>query len=743
MKKYALLLLATLTLGLYSCEKENEQLTNEEQPVISLEKSSEGINSLSFKVKTTHTSEARYMVLEDEETVPTLETILSEGTEIELAEDGTATVTVEGLDAETSYKVVAAAKNIAKKAGSNTLYVTTLAPETLVLTAEIVQVDHEKMNFRVHSENIDKIAYLVVYANRETPSTQYVLLNGENIEVGTKESVEVTGLECSKDYKLVVAGEGADQTTMIEPITFRTDDDPDQVIKHEYTRARGTKYGSSYFMMFSYEDASEEDNFAYNEETLSLDFYGDPNKDYLPAGTYEVKESTDPDCISSYRYSTYGYDNGVQLKSGQAVVSIDPDTKAYTFEIDLYLKDGRHLEATYTGDVDNMPVIDIITLDMNFNTASASTTDNGDNWTLNFEDATGNKAKFNLRNAFVAPYIANNIYTINTSSESYVAGVVETGQFDAESSSLTIAGETGELKFLTGSIHVNIDWNQQKYLISFYGTAEGNYTVEAEYEGPINGISLVQSQEIIEVVLNTATANSYSNNTNWYITFTQTINGNENYRIVLDAHCPAFDYLPSGTYRLNNSDGSYYLGADATTLYILGEGQYNAVEANASVNADLTTKTYSIDISFKLEDGRTYKLAYTGVIDGMAIVDPEDVPDDIEWETFTAKHWYSDNWALTIISADEQYKIEFDLRTGDSSANYLISGQYRLGDTGQYIDANYSKFNGNGNAFKDATLNVNYNEADETYELDFDVTLNDDRNFTGSYSGAIAGSPKE
>ena len=33
--------------------------------------------------------------------------------------------------------------------------------------------------------------------------------------------------------------------------------------------------------------------------------------------------------------------------------------------------------------------------------------------------------------------------------------------------------------------------------------------------------------------------------------------------------------------------------------------------------------------------------------------------------------------------------------------------------------------------------------CDKTYDINFDVTLNDDRNLTGSYSGAVQGSPKE
>ncbi|MBR3950882.1 MAG: hypothetical protein IKJ79_03100 [Bacteroidaceae bacterium] len=743
MKKITLLLLATLTLGLYSCEKDPVvDPTDEEQPAITLEKYAEDINSLTFKVATTHVTKACYMILGNEETVPGLETIFAEGTEIELDDKGVATVVAENLQAETSYQIVAVAKNITKMAGSNTLYMTTKSLDDLIVSAEIVQVDHEKMNFRVNSTNAEKISYVVMLASKETPSVSYVLLNGESVEVGSKESVEVTGLECSTDYKLLVAAEGAGQTTMIEPIDFKTEDDPTLVIKHEYTRARGTKYSSSYFMMFSYEDPAEEDNFAYNDMTLSLDFYGDPAKDYLPAGTYEVKESTDPDCISSYRYSTYGYDNGVQLKSGHAIVSIDPETKAYSFEIDLYLKDGRHLQATYNGDVDNMPVIDVTTITTTFSTASASTTDDGQNWILNLADVDGNKAQFNICNAFKSPYLVNNAYTINTSEEADADEIVPS-QFDAATSFFTVAGESEASKFLTGTLHVDIDWDMQKYMLAFYGTLEGNYVVEAKYEGAIDGISLAQSDEIIEVILNSASATMYGDNTNWYMTFAQTVDGVENYKLVLDVYSPASEYLPAGYYRLNNSEDGRYLGVDGTSLRVAGENQYSATDANASVSIDMAAKTYSFDISFKIEDGRIFKLSYTGEVNGMPITDPQDVPDDIQWTTFSARKWYSDNWALTIKSADEQYTMVFDMRTGDSEANYIVSGEYTIGTSGQYIDGYYSEFNGNKNAYKEALLNITYNETEQTYDIDFNVTLNDDRNFTGTYSGVVAGSPAE
>ena len=740
MKRFAIFALAALSFGLFSCDKEPQNNTSDEaQPTITLEKKSEAAHSVTFTLETENAKEVRYMVLEDEADMPALETILSEGAKVELDQNGSSDVTAEGLEADTEYKVVAAARNITKSAGSNTLYFTTASEAALTLSVEIVQVTHESMNFRFNQANATKIAYLVLYADKTIPNEQYVLLNGEEVDVNNKESVEVTGLESSKAYKLVVAAEGVGQTVLVEE-EFQTDDDPNQVINHAYTRARGTKYGSSYFMMFSYEDANEADNFAYNDKTLSLDFYADPEKDYLPAGTYEVKESTEPDCVSSYRYSTYGYDNGIQLKSGAVVVAIDPDTKAYSFDIDLFLKDGRHLKATYSGDVDNMPVIDITTVTTNFIKASATTSNNGSSWVLNLEDEAGNKAKFDVRNAFAAPYLAENTYVISTSTETLSTRAAEAGQFDAETSSFVVAGE-GEFKFLTGSLHVSIDWQEQKYMLTFYGTLTDNYVIEAKYDGTIEGISLAQSEEIIDVMLTGASASAYDNNTNWYVTFVQNVDGADAYRVVLDFYCPSSEYLLAGYYRLGNSVDGRYLGVDATSIRIAGEGQYSAVDANASVSIDMASKSYTFDISFKIQDGRTFKLAYVGEVSGMTITETEEVPDTIEWTTFVAKKWYSDNWNLKVADADGKYVFDFDLRTGDSSANYISSGTYTIGTEGQRIDYNYSKFNGNSKAFKEATLVLVYHEDTMTYDVEFDVTLSDDTNFKCSYSGAIENSP--
>lgn len=748
MKKLMFTRLSSLLSGLIAlsivatgCNDEPEvKPIDEVAPTITLEKGLEESKAVNFTISATNATEVRYMLLEDADAAPALETIMTEGISVELDTEGKAEVRATNLEAETSYRIVAAAKNKTKMAGSNTLYVTTTAIAEPSLEVEIVQVTHEAMHFRVNSANATNIVYLVLYASKETPELSYVLLNGETIEVGTKEAIEVTGLEYRKEYQLIVAAENSDSSMMIEPIMFTTKDDPSNVIEHDYTRARGTKYGSSYFLMFSYEDANESDNFAYNDKTLSLDFYGDPAKDYLPAGTYEVKESTEPDCVSSYRYSTYGYDNGVQLSSGRVIVDIDPETKAYSFDIDLMLKDGRHLVATYTGDVDNMPVIDITTVSTTFTSASATSTD-GQMWTLSLTDEAGNAAKFDLANAFKADYIVNNAYTISTSTEEFATrSTIEAGQFDGTTSTFTVAGEEART-FLSGTLHVDIDWENQRYLLSFYGTLPDNYTVEAEYEGTIEGISLAPREEIIEAIFDTASARSFENNTNWYITFTQSVGGEEKYRLVLDAFCPASEYLLAGYYSTASAEDGRSLNLDGTTLRVAGEGQYSASEARASVNIDMAAKTYSFDITFKVNDGRTFKFAYTGTVDGMEITEPEDLEGNIEWTTFVAKKWYSDNWEISIANADESYIIVFDMRIGDSSINYIPSGVYTIGGSGKYIDDHYSSFNGTQNAFKEATLNLTYHEDTQTYDLDFEATLMDDRVLTGAYSGPIEGTP--
>ena len=746
MKRLALLCMAALGLSLVGCNPEPTPTPNDElQPTIALEKGSENVNYVTFTLTTTNATEARYMVLEDGTEAPTLDAILTEGVAVELAE-GKAEVKAEGLEADTEYMVVAAAKNVTKVAGSNTLYLKTTAQAEVTLDVELVQVAHNAINFRFTAENAERVAYLVQNASKEIPEASEVLRKGDEVDPSSKEAVEVTDLDPVKDYVLLVAAEGAGKSVMVEE-AFTTKDDPSNVIEHNYTRVKGSKYSSNYYLMFSYEDASEADNFAYNETTLCLDFYGDPEKDYLPAGTYEVKESTEWPCLNSMRYSTYGYDNGVLLKSGAVEVSIDPDTKAYTFVIDLQLKDGRSLKANYTGDVDNMPVVDKVFVNTDYTSAKATTADNGLTWALTLADDAGNAAHLDIVNAFQSPYIVNNTYTISTSAEEFSAKpmAAEAGQFDNTTSTFVVAGENGgEFKFATGTLTVDIDWEAKEYLISFYGTLENGYIIESEYKGAVEGCSLEQSEEVIDVVMNRAYASSYESGANWYITLSQENEQQSNYILKLDVYSKPMQFLAAGVYELGVGTGEGYLGVDATTLTVAGQGQYNFTEARLTVETNLADKTYTIVVSGRVQDGRTFLMSYVGKVDGMEIVDTQDTPSDITWSTFSAKKWYSDNWELTIKDSTEQYTMAFDMRTGNSSINYIPTNVYTLGESyvdTVYIDNNYSMFNGNKKAFESVTLNIEYIEASQTYNISFEVKLVDGREFNGTYSGAIAGSP--
>ena len=746
MKRLALLCMAALGLSLVGCNPEPTPTPNDEaQPTIALEKGAENVNYVTFTLTTTNATEARYMVLEDGTEAPTLDAILTEGVAVELAE-GKAEVKAEGLEADTEYMVVAAAKNVTKVAGSNTLYLKTTAQAEVALDVELVQVAHNAINFRFTAENAERVAYLVQNASKEIPEASEVLRKGDEVDPASKEAVEVTDLDPVKDYVLLVAAEGAGKSVMVQE-AFTTKDDPSNVIEHNYTRVKGSKYSSNYYLMFSYEDASEADNFAYNETTLCLDFYGDPEKDYLPAGTYEVKESTEWPCLNSMRYSTYGYDNGVLLKSGAVEVSIDPDTKAYTFVIDLQLKDGRSLKANYTGDVDNMPVVDKVFVNTDYTSAKATTADNGLTWALTLADDAGNAAHLDIVNAFQSPYIVNNTYTISTSAEEFSAKPMsaEAGQFDNTTSTFVVAGENGgEFKFATGTLTVDIDWEAKEYLISFYGTLENGYIIESEYKGAVEGCSLEQSEEIIDVVMNRAYASSYESGANWYITLSQENEQQSSYILKLDVYTKPMQFLAAGVYELGVGTGEGYLGVDATTLTVAGQGQYNFTEARLTVETNLADKTYTIVVSGRVQDGRTFLMSYVGKVDGMEIVDTEDTPSDITWSTFSAKKWYSDNWELTVKDSTEQYTMAFDMRTGNSSINYIPTNVYTLGESyvdTVYIDNNYSSFNGNKKAFESVTLNIEYIEASQTYNISFEVKLVDGREFNGTYSGAIAGSP--
>ena len=737
MKRFALLASALLMCLAYGCNEVPEPEVK--APTVLLEKGDAGVTSLSFKAVTTEATKATYVVVKDGEALPALAEILSSGTEMVLDENGVAEVTAEGLEENTKYQVVAAVANSAKSAGSNTLYMTTLKAGEVAVSVEVVHVGHENMSFRVNATNATKVVYLVLPASVATPEANSVLLLGTAVDLESREAVEVKDLACATDYKLLVVAEGVGATVMADPVAFTTEDDPANVLKHNYTRARGSKWNSNYFVMLSYEDANEADNFAYNEKTLSLDFYGDPDKNYLPAGTYTVKASNEAPCVSTY-YSTYGYDNGVGLSSGEVVVEIDPETKAYTINADLYLKDGRHMQAHYNGNLDGMKVVDIVTVKSAFTKASASTTNGGENWMVVLKDAEGNEAHLDVYNSRKAPYLVDNSYTISTSTESEDGTAanpeLEAGEFNAATSYFVLAsGES--MPFATGSFHVQADWANKTYNLSLYATLGENYIIECDYRGAVEGIGLELSEEVISVELNSAYARGYEGNSNWYLTFAQTIDEVQNYYLALDVYCPPTPYLLAGVYQLGVGTGEGYLNPEVTKLTVRGETTYELIEARATVDIDAATKTYRFNISARVADGRTFAMSYTGAVEGMEILDAEDNGESIVWSKYTLKHWYSDNWELKVVSEDGANTLVFDLRTGDSSLNHLAAGTYVGGYDGMYVDLYYSMFNSAKNSFKEVTLVVDYDEATTNYTLSFEAHHNDGRIFTGNYTGAV------
>jgi hypothetical protein len=321
----------------------------------------------------------------------------------------------------------------------------------------------------------------------------------------------------------------------------------------------------------------------------------------------------------------------------------------------------------------------------------------------------------------------------------------EAGQFDNTTSRFVVAGENGgEFKFATGTLTVDIDWEAKSYLISFYGTLENGYIIESEYEGAVEGCSLEQSEEVIDVVMNRAYASSYESGANWYITLAQVDGELTNYMLKLDVYCKPSQFLAAGVYELGVGTGEGYLGVDATTLTVTGESQYNFTEARLTVETSLADKTFTMVVSGKVQDGRTFLMSYVGEVDGMEIVDTEDTPTDVTWNKFSAKKWYSDNWELTVKDSTEQYTMVFDMRTGNSSINYIPTNVYTLGESyvdTVFVDNNYSMFNGSKKAYESVMLNIEYVEASQSYNVSFEVKLVDGREFKGTYSGVIEGSP--
>ena len=292
--------------------------------------------------------------------------------------------------------------------------------------------------------------------------------------------------------------------------------------------------------------------------------------------------------LSSF-YSTYGYEDGVKLKSGTVEVLIDEETKAYTFNADIYLIDGRHMVATYTGDVEGMEVVDIITLNTVFTSAAAQKLESdGSNWLLTLSDDAGNTAVIDLF-TYATPYIPESSYTIQFED-------ITTTEFDGNTSYFILAEEPEtEVGFATGTLHVTIDWDSKMYDLSFYGSLTNGVVLETSYEGEIEGVSLEQSTEVINLEMTGATAHSYESGANWYLTFTDK---EEQHRLTIDAYCTPSQALPEGQYVLGTGQGK--IAYDATSITVVGEGQFNFQEVTMDVTIDIEPVGYDGPFFFDL-----------------------------------------------------------------------------------------------------------------------------------------------
>ena len=716
MRKSLLFTLAALLFGLVACSEKDEPVVI---PSIVLEKVSSDVNSLNFNVTLKDAQQAAYVVLEENLPLPSLAEILSDGVLLDTRK-AEATIVVNDLTPETSYQVIAAASNGKQQVASNTLYMATTALPELTLDVTLGKVTHEEMTFQVQAQNAEKVAYLVVYASNEVPEANYVLVNGNEVALNNgKAEVRVKGLECAKEYMLRVVAQGHTQVVAADPVYFETEDDPSNVIRHDYTVAHGFSWGSNYFIQLSYGE--------YDDDMLCLDFYAQ-EQNYLPAGVYEVRESTEAPVLSTY-YSTLGYEDGVKFRSGQVEVIIDQEAKTYTFDVDIILIDGRHLVASYAGEVDGMPIEEEIPTEYVTFTAAAAekVNDDGSRWMLSLSDANGNEATFDLNTASLN-YIQGTSYTI---------GTTELGEFNAANSSFTLAANPGEdCAFATGTLHVSLDWMTQEYSMSLYATLENGTPVEATFQGVVEGSELNKSEDVITVDLYHASASSYSSGSNWYINLSDE---KENYRLTLDVYCKAAKFLPEGEYTLG-STVSGQLNQEISQINIVGEGSYIFEAATLLVEIDYEAKTYRMDLIAEIEDGRTFECIYEGEVAGMTVeeVDNGEVLE-VVWTSASIRHWYSNNFQLVLQDENSEYTADLDMYS--SSTDYLAGGTYVLdGSSDEFtIRDTYSYFRikAEGNEdlkYSAAEAVVALDAENNIVQVDFTATLTDGRQFKGTYT---------
>ncbi len=214
------------TVGFSSCKDEDSEPGPSGDPSLALTAGEVSDVTIKFTIVPENAQKVAYMVLEEGAEVPDAKTIMSSG------KKGTATkertYTEQGLTAQTTYVVVAAASNGEKFSEVEQITMTT-SEKVYVPTVELKAgtPDMERLTFAVKATDADKAAYVCVKKGETIPDAAGILKEGKSVEA-TGEEVEVTveNLSAATEYVIAAAASYGETLSVVKQISMTTTDAP-------------------------------------------------------------------------------------------------------------------------------------------------------------------------------------------------------------------------------------------------------------------------------------------------------------------------------------------------------------------------------------------------------------------------------------------------------------------------------------------------------------------------------------
>jgi hypothetical protein len=584
------------------------------------------------------------------------------------------------------------------------------------------------VTFTVETKAVDKVAYLYTDDIAKAPSAEVVLAEGHDIEGNKVTEVEISNLEPSVTYTIIVAASGGGEVIShsIDMTTKAKEPEPTPEPEYLYNveMATASRIPSA--------ELDLEDNY------FAIAF-ADENEEY-ELGIVLVGDGTHNSILTEEKYSAtnenlmiegcefYTADGEYSFVDGEVLVAqADGVADVYNFDITLVDEQGNRFHFTYDGAVENMtlpePEPEEVVL------TQAKSTWKGQYHTVTFataDESTKLVADIYTYN-YKFGYLYEGTYTVKNSGYSFTAG-----EIDYYYSSLTTEGEKAALD--SGTIEVAINDDLSYSIVIDVVDANGR-AFQNQYEGMIEGMSFENGFEWVAAARNTI-VNSADGQFN--ITF-KTAGTESADMITLDFYAEAgAERLPAGTYTIANSTEAGYVNLETLSFTTFSNGTPE-IDGGEVVVEWLGENDYNVSFRMSEKDSRrTWICSYEGEIYNMIIEAAEE-----ELNFISANGYFSDDSgeSYVYLVADNGKQLKLGLIDLEWESSYVTPGTYTVGSdwgVGMINSGWYGTDWNDGISLKSGSA-IFEDNGDQTYTITVNITLVNDEVCTGVYVGAIEG----